>query len=109
MRLRYIERADFRKSEQTNFVEVQRRQKLELGAKDVVMLISTKGNQLVFVHGFDQYQNGVTRQILRSERLRLTSGTWNPLMLANYAESVGIKIDGIKRFEEHYKALAERA
>jgi hypothetical protein len=30
-------------------------------------------------------------------------------MLANYASEVGIKLDGLKRFEEHYEKLAREA
>lgn len=108
MRLRYIEAVDFRKSEYHNFMDIQKRAKLDLSKDDCILLISHGGNQLIFVYGFANLQNGYSgRQVLRSERYRLLRGTWEPMMLADYAEQVGIKLEGIKKFEEHYKHLVE--
>jgi hypothetical protein len=36
------------------------------------------------------------------------SGTFNPLMLANIAKRVGIRLVGIRYFEEHYQHLLEQ-
>lgn len=111
MRLKYIETVDFRKSEATNFFEQSKKQKWSLKSGEVVCFVSGRGNQIVFVHPAevnDFVGSAKARgMIIRSERLRLTSGSWNPLMLANYAKEMGIELEGIKRFEEHYKALTE--
>lgn len=113
MRLKYIAHADFRKSERTNFLELKKLKKLPaLGKEDVVLLVSLSENQCVFVYGFVSYDtecvDGRERhvEICRSERLRITGSRWNPLMIRNYAERVGISIDGLKRFEDYYKEYA---
>lgn len=103
MRLRHIERVDFRKSEMTNFDLVAKRMKLRLKKGEAALLISNRGNQLVFVYGYGAVDD--EHVCLRSERLRLTSGSWNPLMLANYAGQVGLQLEGIRRFEDHYRSL----
>lgn len=103
MRLAYIAEVDFRSSELHNFTRIKDAPKL--GPNDVVLLISLSRTQLCFVHGFTDLDEN--RRVLRSERLRLTSGTWNPLMLVDYAERVGLKLEGLKRFNEYYKKLTE--
>jgi hypothetical protein len=107
LRLRYIETVDFRASEHTNYLLAIRKYPYlaKLKPKDAVLLISRKRDQLIFVYGF-----GITtglrgvRRYLRSERLRLENGSWDPLMLQNYAEEAGIFLEGIKTLEEHLKA-----
>ena len=42
------------------------------------------------------------RRRIQSLKLRVSGGRWHPLMLANYANEVGIDLDGIKKFEEVY-------
>lgn len=116
LRLRLIALVDFRKSELTNFNEVSAPAHIR-ATNDCVMLVNKQGTQLVFVYGFSNVtdsrepaEGAQTHQVLHSERLRLTSGRWNPLMLANYAQRAGIELEGIRRFEEHYRqALAARA
>jgi len=105
MRLRLIERVDFRKSELSNYLEHVKDKDKKLGKDDVALFISQSGNQLVFVYGFTDMDE--KKKVLRSERLRITGGTWNPLMLQNYAERVGLHLDGLRRFEQHYRRLAE--
>jgi len=107
MRLRAVLTADFRKNEMTNYVEACERfpQLKELGPHDVVAFHSQSGGQVVFVHGFLEVEpaNGRTRRVLRSERVRLTDAhaSWSELMIADYAERVGIRLEGIKKFAEH--------
>lgn len=108
MRLKSIARADFRKSEYTNFLEIDCR----LKADEVVCLVSSTGQQIVFVYALDSvtgtFKRGgeVERVVLRSVRLRLTSGgKWDPMMLGNYAKDAGLHLEGIKLFETHYKKL----
>jgi hypothetical protein len=109
MRLRYIYRGDFRKSEHTLFNLVSAEVKdLKLNEGDCVLLLSHSGKLLKFVYGMKELQNGEkTVKILPSQTYRITSGgTWNPLMLKNYASAVGIELQGLKRFEDHYRSLA---
>ncbi len=116
MRLRYVHPCHFGKSELTNFLAVLAKHpefavadgKHRLKPDDVVLLVALSGNQLVFLHGFDTYidaeANGAERKVLRSTRFRLPNGMhWNPLMLANYAKSVGIPLTGLAEYEEHVK------
>lgn len=113
MRLRYVETVHFGKSELTNFLDLVRRRpefmqaksKARLGSDDVVLFVSRIGNQLMFLHGFDAFQE---TQVLRSLRLRINSGRWNPLMLVNYAKAVGLDIQGLKAYEDHVKKLLEQ-
>ena len=46
--------------------------------------------------------------IVPAYHLRILTGKWNPLMLANYANRAGIVLEGVKRFEEHYRELKRR-
>ena len=124
MKLRLIERCDFRKNELTNYIEILKKRPLKLGADDCVLLINHQEDQLIFIFGFDHAKDtkGEKRMVLRSEKLRLTSeerdaegnvirrhiGKWEPLLLANYAERAGIELEGIKRFEDYYKNLVEQ-
>jgi hypothetical protein len=108
MRLVRVERANFRKSEATNFREIVAREKLELRPGEVLCIHSMTGEQLVFVWRPEHVDsgNGSKVEVLSSRRLRLEGGrTWNPLMLVNYAESVGLKIENLRRFEQHWKRL----
>lgn len=130
MRLRFIDTVGFRASEQTNYEALVRRVPgaAKLGPNDVVLFISAGGNQLLFVHGFQKITHGKeTFECLRSERLRLrhfggpkvrgretpersyTRGAvWDPLMVADYAQAVGIKLANLKLWSEHKRELLER-
>lgn len=103
MRLRRVERVSFCRSEATNFCAVPEAVRAKLGPDDVVCFVSMTGQQLIFVYGFHKTGG---KPVLRSARLRLSSGTWNPLMLANYAREVGLTLDGLQRFEQLYKEIA---
>jgi hypothetical protein len=46
-----------------------------------------------------------TLMVLRSVRLRMTSGEWNPNMLQNYANAVGLTLNGRERFETIYNRI----
>jgi hypothetical protein len=108
MRLRSIDRVDFRKSELTNVLAMKKR---SLRVGEVVCLVSSRGDQIIFAYAMSEVseEDGTERQVLRSEKLRLTSGgSWNPMMLANYALDVGIELEGIKLFESHYKDVLDQ-
>lgn len=113
MRIKKIVEADFRLSDASLFEEFSKKNRElvgSLGSSDVVAFLSLSGTQILFIHGFEQLKptsDNITtdRKMLPSTRYRLLNGTWNPLMLRNYAEAAGMKIEGLKLFEEHYKEL----
>jgi hypothetical protein len=111
MRLRFIEQVDFRKSEQTNYQEWAKRNRVmnkRLDADDALCFINHGENQLVFVHGFEELESNYPKRkihVLASRRLRISGGKWNPLRLTNYAEMVGLKLVGLKDFADFYKEL----
>lgn len=121
MRLKLIVQADFRKSEYTNYIEQSgpakkngkgKKKQLVLKSGEVVCLVSSRGDQIIFVYHMDRVRedepHSEERSVLHSERLRLTGGgRWNPMMLGNYALQVGIRLEGIKLFEQHYDEMAE--
>ena len=119
MRLKYIERVDFRKSELTNLREQISKRKWILGPNEVALFISQKGDQVIFVYGFRKFEDlsGASenaplkqREVLRSERFRLTkNGTWHPLTLRNSINAWGINLVGIKLFEAYYEHLSSMA
>ena len=112
MRLRLIKHISFARSEDTNFEAVKSSLRGKLDRNDVVLFVSLTQNQIMFVYNPTnvEIRPGATKEVLRSVRFRLRGrGTWNPLMLANYAAECGLKLDGIKRFEEHYEQLAHAA
>jgi hypothetical protein len=47
-------------------------------------------------------KNEREHRVFDSRRWRLATGTWNPLMLANYAEEVGLQLEGLRKFEQIY-------
>lgn len=114
VRLRHIMRGDFRKSEETLTNEVMKEvRELKLGKSDAICMLSSNGKIMRFVFGFleddmiDAKGNTVQdrrTKILPSRQYRITQhGTFNPLMLANYAEAMGIELAEIKRFESYVK------
>lgn len=128
LRLRYVETVGFRSSEQTNYEALVKRipGAKHLAAGDVVLFISARGDQLMFVHGFQKLPNAPF-ECLRSERLRLrhfegpkvrgrknqargrrSRATWDPLMVADYAQAVGIRLENLPLWEQHKRALLER-
>ena len=116
LRLKLIVHADFRKSEKTNFLELQKSGKLpRLRKGEGVLFISKSNDQLVFVENIDEFDvetdHGMRHaKVVASQRFRISGTTWNPLMLQNYAERAGFKIPGIKRFEWYMKDyISERS
>jgi len=101
MRLKHIETVDFRSSERTTFDALcaLRPHLRRMRHDDVVLLRSRRGDQLQFVWAWDIIDG---TRVLRSQRLRLDKKTpWNPLMLADYANTIGLELAGIKTFKQH--------
>lgn len=115
LRLKLIAEVDFRKSEETNFLELEKSGKVpNLKKGEGVLLISKSKNQIVFVEKFERFtaENRVGRSVdvcvVPSQRFRIRGSKWNPLMLQNYAEKAGFNIVGIKRFEWYVKERRQR-
>ncbi len=103
-----IKEANFRQSEATNFAKLPKSRRESLKNGEAICFVSRMGNQLVFVHKggeFGKTVQGKERRVVYSTRLRLTRGTWNPIMLADYADEVGLELLGLKKFEVHYDKL----
>lgn len=108
MRIKQIETAHFGKSELTIFNEFANKNKAfvaTLTRNDIIVFVSKQGNQLRFVHNFANF--GDNQIALQSSLHRIMRGTWNPLRLKDYASEVGLDIDGLRRFEEHYEHLLD--
>ena len=110
LRLRLIAHADFRKSEETNFLELEKAGKLpKLRKGEGILLISKSENQIVFVEKIDEFEvetssgRTVKARVCASQRFRIRGTSWDGLMLQNYAERAGFNIPGIKRFEAHVR------
>ena len=120
MRIRRVVEADFRWSEygiwvkflnkKKNRVYVNRSFVSTLKVDDVVLFISKKGNQLLFVHGFENLRNEAGDELisLPSNRHRIVKGTWSPYMLVTYARRAGVNITGLKTFEQHFGYVRDR-
>lgn len=100
--LKKIEVADFRKSEATLYDDFAWRNRRLGGLKknEVILFISLTGNQCIWIINVTHNPSG--RRIVDSRRWRVEGGVWNPLMIANYAEQVGLRLKGIKKFEEYF-------
>ena len=114
IRLRLIQMdVDFRKSEETNFLDLKKQGKIPKCLKkgDGILLVSKSGKQFVFVEPYVEYDSTVTGgevSILPSQRGRIRGGSWSPIMLSEYAREVGLTIEGIKRFEWYFREREQR-
>lgn len=101
VRLRYVDTADFRKSEATNYRNLPAEVRDSLRDGEAVCFKSQAGDQIVFVVK-PRAVGREASEVVCSVRLRLPSNrTWNPLMLAEYAASAGLELVGIKRLQDH--------
>lgn len=119
LRLRKIVQTSFNKSEMTNFDETyfksaaNRKLIDELGKDDCICLLSVGQDNLIFVKGYVaayERNSGRSWMVLGSRRVRIRRGKglsdqFEPLMLANYAKTVGIELIGLPLFEEYLKHL----
>jgi hypothetical protein len=112
LRLRYIHHASFAKNEATLFEEVRAIvARLALMDDDCILLVSLGGKVIRFVFDLEDGMNvdrsGNVRgrtKVLKSLSYRIVGrGTFNPLMIANYAAEVGVELAGLKRLEEHLR------
>lgn len=75
----------------------------DLAVGEAFLFIAKGNDQVLFVFADHEVMFGDTpRRVTDSRKLRLGAGTWSPYMLQNYANAVGLNLQGIKRFEEVY-------
>lgn len=103
---------DFRKNELTLLDELRKNPKYksvgELGANETCLFVSRTETQLVWLIGQKELLDGThTRNVVDTRRWRLLDGAWNPAMLGNYAQAVGIELIGIRLFQEGFKRERE--
>lgn len=112
LNLRAVVQVSFQKSELNNFynwADGNKKLLANFRQDDVVCFLNSQRNQLIFVWGYQTSIVGMpireTLMVLRSVRLRMTSGEWNPNMLQNYANAVGLTLNGRERFETIYNRI----
>jgi len=111
VKIKKVVQTDFRRNDVSIFSAFQKENLpllRRLKEDDMIVFVSKTGNQLLFIHGFTEFpgdQNRALGTALQSIRHRILSGTWNPLMLRNYAIAAGLDVEGLALFEDHYKHL----
>lgn len=111
LRLKGVVQCSFVRSEATNLALYRQMGHFpgDLRAGEAFLFVSKTNDQVLFLFADHQVDfDGVPRKVIDSRRLRLGTGTWNPHMLQNYANMVGIQLVGIKRFEQIHKEWKEK-
>jgi len=113
LRLKGVVQCSFARSEATNMRLYRQTGHFpgELERGEAYLFVAKGQNQVLFLFADVQVDfDGVSRQVIDSRKLRLAKGTWSPYMLQNYANSVGLELVGIKRFEQilAYQAKMKR-
>lgn len=111
VRLKEIYHASFSRSEMTNYREWKEESGRDLGNGEALCIVSLTGNQMVFVWKPIPFQsitpNGSSKvhqsEVFLSVRIRMDiAGWWEPRMLRDYANQVGLELIGLKRYEEFF-------
>lgn len=107
--LRMIQVVDFRKSEQTNFDLIPKKERAAFRGTDVVCFVSGGGDQVVFVSPPGELTNGEKPVgFTASNRVRLQGRhRFNAELLADYGAQAGKELVGLPRFSEVLKARAD--
>lgn len=109
LRLKAVVACSFQRSEASNLRLFREASHYpgDLQKGEVFLFLSRMGNQVIFVFQDPvvNFGEGTPRRVLDSRRLRIEGGTWNPYMLQNYANQVGLHLVGIKRFEQIHDEL----
>ncbi len=100
--MHYVTEASFSKSEATRFMELPPEIRDRLSGNGAVCFLSKSGNQIEFVYAAADIDGTGERFALLSAKCRLSRGGWNPLMLQNYANQVGLRLENIKSFEKYF-------
>lgn len=100
VRLRLVTAADFRRSDASIWQDIEADHAPLLATfepTDVVAVRSGTGGQVMFITAPVSLGD---RLVYRSERLRLSRGAWNPIMLATYARMVGLELANLPTLEQ---------
>ena len=110
LRLRAVVECSFCRSEATNLDLFRPSPNYpgDLQGVEAFLFVSKTGNQVVFIFREVAFDHMHPNRIVDSRRLRMTTGEWNPLMLQNYANAVGLNLQGLRRFEEIFDDMQER-
>lgn len=112
LRLQAVATVSFHKTVRTNYLEWRSKNRefaASLKRGDCIMMRSVGGRSIAFVYGFIGVDDdkGITHAAFVHERVDLDDGErFDEYMIANYAARVGIKLEGIRRLEEHFKWLS---
>lgn len=105
---RIVFNQDFRKNARTLWEDHRRTTKSgDLKKSEVVAFVSCTGNQILFVLGDHTIKANpktryeIDRQLLDYRCWRIEGSCFNPYMLENYANSVGLSF-GLKRLDEWF-------
>ena len=119
-RLKYIHHGDFRSSEvglQEAAVAAGKKFGINLAdrfSNECILAVSSNGKIIYFILGvvehktidFKGHTNGRSSRVLVSLKYRiLDHGTFNEYMIADYAEDLGIKLEGLQKLREHLQRL----
>lgn len=112
LRLKQIEQqVDFRCNDLTIFERWKGKDAFKVPRQgETVLFVSKGGDQILWIIGYDAkvMVGKVERRRIETIRFRLSGGKWNPLLLADDAERVGIELEGIKKFKEAFGDQQER-
>lgn len=100
LRLLGIQFVSFRYSDITNWDKFRaspRFQGLPKGGRECYLLVSYRGDQLMFVMGELMIEG---RRALDTRRLRLEGRPWSMARISEYAEAVGLKLIGVGGLKE---------
>lgn len=110
MQIKRVFSGDFRKSPRTLFDEIRQDRKLwrgSLGADEAYLFVSQTGNQLFFVLGDREIESqpgtrfATKRRLLDYRGWRIEGGSFNPHMIEDYANAVGLTL-GRKTFAQYW-------
>lgn len=112
--LRFVGTADFRHNDSSQLDEVIKAVGKNLRPSECGILVSKGGKILRFVFGMVEHEMvnsagrptaGRVTKVVPSRTYRIVDGgTFNPYMLQNYANDLGIELAHLKRLEAHLKS-----
>lgn len=110
VKLKAVVLCSFVKSELTNLREFQEHRSYpgDLKPGEVFLFLSRGGNQVIFILDDTEVVNGHAYPTVDSRRWRMEGGTWDPMMMQEYAGKVKLHLKGIKSFKEGFEAMQAR-
>jgi len=106
IQLKEVVFANFGKSEATLYKQLPSASKARLKKPgDAICFVSRSFNQVCFVFKprVPPTAHSGGAQIIQSARVRITRGTWSPMMFQEYAAEVGLSLVGLPGFQESFE------